>query len=874
MRQKLFTFFLALVASVSAIYASDTQVDGIWYDFDSSTKTASVTYRGSNYDSYDDEYSYFVSVPDTVTYNGTTYRVTSIGASAFSSCYLTSIIIPNSVMSIGEKAFYNCTSLTYVSIGSGIKTIGEMAFGDCYQLTYITCKAVTPPTLGSNDVFPPNLKTVYIPVDTYSEYWNAWTWIDIVFDLIDYGSRIIYIDVFANDEIMTNTDAFDCLIQNHTYEMGVGVITFSGTLTSIGNNAFKDCEYLRYIELPNTVTSIGNNAFERCGNLSDIELPNTVTSIGEYAFSGCSSLTSITIPNSVTIIGSSTFSSCSSLTSITIPNNVTSIGTFAFAGCSALTSVTIGESVTSIGEEAFCSCSSLTSITIPNSVTYIGPLAFLYCPSLTSMVVEAGNTTFDSRGNCNAIIHTATNTLIAGCQKTVIPNTVTSIEFYAFNGCSSLASITIPNTVTSIGFGAFSGCSSLTSITIPNSVTSIESITFSDCSSLTSITIPNSVTNIGSSAFERCRSLTSITIPNSVTSIESRTFSDCSSLTSITIPNSVTSIGDNAFDGCKGLTSVTIPNSVTSIGDNAFYWCDALTSVTIGSGVTSIGVEAFYNCSSLTSVTIGSGVTNIGKWAFWRCSSLTSITCEATVPPTLGMNIFQFNLKTAYIPCGTKEAYEASDWKQYVAEFIEECEAEQYTRDVTPNKYGTICLPFGSTDFSGATFYEIAYKAPFIIYFDEVTTLEAGKPYVFYAHSNKLVVTSDGTRVNNPLFDNGLYGTFDEIIAAATNILTNNYIVNNNSLCMCGEYCSLPANRAYVKLDEVSSTARALAPGRKRVSLSVQEENTSTALDNISEDTENIPAQKGVYDILGRKMLEPTGIGFYIIDGQKVIIAK
>ena len=223
MRQKLFTFFLALVASMSTIYASDTQVDGIWYDFDSSTKTASVTYRGSNYDSYDDEYSYFVYIPETVIYNGTTYRVTSIGASAFSSCYLTSIIIPNSVTSIGEKAFFGCYSLTYASIGSGIKTIGEMAFGDCWQLTHITCKAVTPPTLGSNDVFPPNLKTVYIPVNTFSEYLNAW--IDIVVDFID-RNHILYIS--DNLDIVTpcNTAGFDAPIMNHTYENGVGIITF------------------------------------------------------------------------------------------------------------------------------------------------------------------------------------------------------------------------------------------------------------------------------------------------------------------------------------------------------------------------------------------------------------------------------------------------------------------------------------------------------------------------------------------------------------------------------------------------------------------------------------------------------------------------
>ena len=236
----------------------------------------------------------------------------------------------------------------------------------------------------------------------------------------------------------------------------------------------------------------------------------SVTSIGYYAFRGCSSLTSLTIPNSVTSIGKYAFEDCSSLTSVTIPNSVTSIGEWAFKGCSSLTSVTIPNSVTSIGKWAFNGCSSLTSVTIPNSVTSIGIGAFAGCSSLTSIVVESGNTMYDSRENCNAIIETASNTLIAGCQSTTIPNSVTSIGGAAFSGCSSLTSVTIPNSVTSIGGAAFRGCSSLTSVTIPNSVTSIGYGAFHRCSSLTSIILPNSVTSIRNGAFAGCSSLTDI----------------------------------------------------------------------------------------------------------------------------------------------------------------------------------------------------------------------------------------------------------------------------------------------------------------------------------------------------------------------------
>ena len=263
---------------------------------------------------------------------------------------------------------------------------------------------------------------------------------------------------------------------------------------------------------------------------------------------------------SVTSIGAGAFANCSSLTSVTIPNSVTSIGDGAFVGCDGLTSVTIPNSVTSIGGVAFFYCSGLTSITIPNSVTSIGESAFNNCSGLTSIVVEQGNTVYDSRDNCNAIIETATNTLIRGCQNTIIPNSVTSIrEYSAFSGCSGLTSITIPNSVTSIGDKAFSGCTGLISIVVEQGNTVYDSR--DNCNA-----IIETATN---TLISGCQNTT---IPNSVTSIGDWAFDDCSSLTSITIPNSVTSIGNYAFLGCKSLTSITIPNCVTSIGGGGVPW--------------------------------------------------------------------------------------------------------------------------------------------------------------------------------------------------------------------------------------------------------------------------------------------------------------
>ena len=380
-----------------------------------------------------------------------------------------------------------------------------------------------------------------------------------------------------------------------------------------------------------------------------------VTYQEQWPFSNYSGLTTATIPEivtyngitySVTSIGGKAFYKSSSLTSVTIPESVTSIGDFAFYDCSSLTSITIPNSVTSIGNGAFSYCSALTSITIPNSVTSIGSAAFSGCFRRTSIIVEGGNAIYDSRENCNAIIETATNTLIAGCQNTTIPNSVTSIGGYAFAYCSSLTSITIPNSVTSIGDFAFESCSGLTSIAILESVTNIGEGAFYGTSIdyvYVKATTPPML-NIGKypvfstspicyipcgtldaykaskwssqvkQFVEECEEEDSTNIITYTSSdgkvvqpprtdvfgakIVSNEYKDGQGV--ITFEGPVTSIGDMAFAKCSSITSITIPNSVTSIGNDAFCSCSGLTSITIPNSVTSIGNGAFYDCSALT----------------------------------------------------------------------------------------------------------------------------------------------------------------------------------------------------------------------------------------------------------------------------------
>ena len=304
--KKYFSFLFALIVSVGTMFASNTKVDGIWYNFNSSTKTATVTYRGSSYSSYSNEYTGDIVIPASVTYNNVTYSV-----------------------------------------------------------------------------------------------------------------------------------------------------------TSIGENAFRDCSGLTSVTIPESVTSIGNRAFEDCSGLTSVTIPNSVTSIGDAAFGWCTGLTSVTIPGSVTGIGDAAFMDCYGLTSVTIPNSVTSIGDYAFYGCYGLTSVTIPNSVTSIGNRVFYGCYGLTSVTIPNSVTSIGDDAFYNVKN----IIYSGTATGSPWG-ANSV-----NGYVDGYIVYSDDTKATLLACYT----SAQGEIVIPNSVTSIGDRAFYWCSGLTSVTIPNSVTSIGS---------------------------------------------------------------------------------------------------------------------------------------------------------------------------------------------------------------------------------------------------------------------------------------------------------------------------------------------------------------------------------------------------------------
>ena len=446
---------------------------------------------------------------------------------------------------------------------------------------------------------------------------------------------------------------------------GLSSVSIPDGVTSIGYSAFMMCSGLTSIKIPKSVTSIKSDAFSHCEGVTSIKvdrrnpvydsrkgcnaiietstntlytgckntvIPKSVTKIGQCAFFGCTGLNSVTIPDGVTSIRFYAFRGCDGLKSINIPPSVKLIEEYAFMFCEGLVSVNIPEGVESIENNAFDGCSALTEVKIPASVSNIETEAFGSCRSLASIVVHPDNRKYDSRDNCNAIIETATNTLIAGCKNTVIPKGITCIGPRAFFGCTDLASITIPDGVTKLWYEAFRGCSSLKQINIPSSVTEIGHQVVYDCEGLISITVAENNTKYDSR--DGCNAI-----------IETASNTLIYACNTTVMPKSITCIGPMAFSRLTGLTEIVIPDGVTSIRYNAYESCNNLTSITIPSSVTGIEFGVFNFCMNLTQVVSNIEVPfQLERNPFFRISDYCVLT----------------------VPAGTRDAYIAAGWTEEI----------------------------------------------------------------------------------------------------------------------------------------------------------------------------------------------------------------
>ena len=525
---------------------------------------------------------------------------------------ITAVVLGDSVTSISSFAFDGCTNLTSLTIGKSVVGVGDWAFDDCSALA-----------------------NVY-----YEGSEEDWSKISIGSNNVALQEAIIHYNY--HQHIDNNEDGICDYCHEKLYSGGLSFSLDSSnnyySVTSLGNCTDKDIIIpSQYRGLP--VKTIGSGVFQNKTSVTSVVIPEGITSIG--SFSGCTSLTSITIPEGVTSIGTSAFEGCTSLTSVTIPDSVTSIGYYAFYGCNSLTSVTIPDSVTSIGSQAFYGCDSLTSVTIPDSVTSIGFDAFWGCSSLESITLPFVGGSIKSESNTyqypfGYIFGTASYT-----------GGVATTQYYYGSSTGSTTSDTyyIPSTLKSVMilggnilYGAFYNCNNITSIVVPDSVITVNSYAFRYCSNLTSITLGNSVTEIDLGAFEYCTSLTSIIIPDSVTTINDSAFQYCSSLTSITIPDSVTDISSGIFSYCSNLTNIIVAenNPAYCAIDGNLYTKDGKTlkeyaigklntNFIIPDRVTKISSYAFRGCTNLTSIVIPDSITQIVGAAFWECPNLTNV---------------------------------------------------------------------------------------------------------------------------------------------------------------------------------------------------------------------------------------------------------
>lgn len=641
MKRILSLFAFSIITTLS--FAYDVCVEDVYYNVDVQSKTASVTYKDKDFNSYSGE----VKIAKKVEHEGVKCEVTSIGDSAFYQCKdLTSIVINKNITDIGNGAFNACTGLTAIDIPKSVTSIGNYAFYACSGLTAIKIhKTVTSIGIGA---FAGCTALAELEIDKGNLNFR-------VEDGILYDKE--------------KTHLLSCLGTKS------GAYVAPSTVVKIDNAAFSGCAQVTSVDVPNTIESVGDSLFMGCTSITTLRIPYTVGSIGACAFAN-SGMTSIEIPKTVRSIGDNAFGNCEKL-ALVIMHSATKKGMNLFANCPTFDLIEIGDPanmmivnglhydvnfdtkeatvvksgkpysgkvaipemfsfrdvqyrITAIAAGAFKDCTKLTSITVPRFVKSVGEGAFEGCEALTAVhisdIAAWCEMDFKQENSEDALVANpllyAKKLYLNGklVQELVIPESVTKIGVTAFMNCADITSVTIPNTVTSIGANAFSGCTGLTSFSIPNSIKAIEDGTFFYCTNLASVDIPTSVERIGKLAFK-----------------------DCEKLTSVTIPNSVKRIGGGAFNGCKGLTNIVIPEPITRIEEGTFYSCSNLTSITIPDGVTTIGNNAFQDCYNLIDVQLPKFLRNIGDYAFDGCRSLSS-DMDIPIFASIGDHAFPYNI--------------------------------------------------------------------------------------------------------------------------------------------------------------------------------------------------------------------------------------
>lgn len=501
-----------------------------------------------------------------------------------------SVVIGNSVVSIGEKAFAD-SSVTSITL-TAVKSIGANAFANCTRLTeVIFCDKVE--SIGASAFSGcENLEKIEIP--------NADSWVGIS---------------FANTDSVPFAHAKELIINGKTNSD----VVLGESVLQIHSNAFYGCKLIKSVTLPANIIDIGENAFFGCDGLNKVDFNGDLSAWSQIFFANEYS-NPLSLAKKLYINGKE-------ITEINL--DVITIHDYVFYNFEALKSVSLSDLLTNIGGFAFYGCTGLQSINIPKLVTNIGQGAFSGCANL-SVTVDSDNELYSIENNCIVMTTGSRKTVVTGFKNNTLAkdSDVQAIKDYAFYGCTGITNVIIPDKVTNVGKYAFAN-SSIESIQIGSGVKNISEAMFADCTELKSISIPNTVTSIEKNAFKNCSGMTELTMGTGLTTIADYAFYGCAGITNADIPSKTTSVGKYAFASCSALESVQIGSGIQSISEAMFADCIGLKSVSIPNTVTSIEKDAFKNCIGLTELNIGYGVSSIVDGAFYGSKSLESISVSA-----------------------------------------------------------------------------------------------------------------------------------------------------------------------------------------------------------------------------------------------------
>lgn len=662
--KKIILLSLSIATVISMSYASDFNAVSpsghtLYYNIiDATAHTVAVTYPGTSsslWTGYTKPTGNIV-IPSSVSNGGISYSVVAIGDRAFFNCdSITGITFPNTIQSIGNYSFYACYSMSSVTIPNSVKRMGE----ECFATGYLSSMNV-----------PNSVEWMGAYAFGDINHYSGYTWDDNLSNGVVYLGKIAYIYKGA---VPTNTS-----------------ITLALDTKGIAGKAFYQQSNITSINLPSSLLSIGEKSFYGCGGIQSVTIPTSVKKIGYMAFEQCGALTTVNYNATDAVPFGDTYSSsmyfrlfigCDNFTTLNFGSNVQVIPEGLFRNCTHISGqIVLPASTRKIGNYAFNGCTGITSVTIPANVDTIENAPFYGCTSLSTVYYNATN-----------------------CRS----------NYYSspFMGCTSLSSIVIGSGVQTIPDYL---CYNLTSLngtlSLPNNLQKIGSYAFSDCTGINgSLTIPNSVRRICTYAFRNCTGITAVTLGTNLDALETGAFSGTSSISAITYKaiNCINEQSSWIFTG-NAITSLSINSNVQSIPDCFIGTCPNLTTVNFPNGISRIGVSNFHNCGLTGTLTLPSSITEIGYGSFTLCSGLSGIQCNASTPPTVppmyGTSYIFTNCWNIplYVPCSSVSAYQnAPGWSNFTN--ISGIGGCSYTVTLSVNNSAMGSVSGGGTYTQGAT---------------------------------------------------------------------------------------------------------------------------------------------------------------------------